>query len=250
MFCTKCGAEIAEGSKFCIRCGTPVVNGGAHAKVERSPANPSSAVLQPDTALTADAPAAGPSPEIYVGNTAATPRKRDTKKLFPLGAAALVIIIAVVLVFFRGPKTGFDSPEEAFDAYNNGIYNHDLDQVLQASPDFLIAYNGGEDSMKANLEASYSDIYAAPEGAFYFVYRAIGHTSLSEEARETLRSNINAALNTDVKITDAAEIAYECKAKYRDDGHEVPVTSSTGGTVFAGGYAIQCKGKWYYYMAY
>jgi uncharacterized membrane protein YvbJ len=28
MFCSKCGNEIAEGSKFCNKCGTPVAMEG------------------------------------------------------------------------------------------------------------------------------------------------------------------------------------------------------------------------------
>lgn len=228
MFCTKCGAEIAEGSKFCIRCGTPVDNAAAKAKFEESTANPGPTVLPPAAAL----------------------HKPNIKKLLVPGVFVLGIIIAVIFVFFRGPKTGFRSPEEAFEVYNNGVCSHDFDRAIEACPDFYIAYNGGEDGMRAFLESVYNNLYANSLGAFQYTYKTIGHTNLSEEARETLQHNINAAFNAEVKITDAAEIIFEFSAKYLSDGHEESMADASGGTSFTSGYAVRCQGKWYYFPAY
>lgn len=39
MFCTKCGAELPEGTKFCPACGTPAAAAGVASST--APATPS-----------------------------------------------------------------------------------------------------------------------------------------------------------------------------------------------------------------
>lgn len=247
MFCTKCGAEIAAGSKFCTRCGTPVVSANAQTGVEKSPAASAPTVSAvPHAAAAPEASASAPvvpSPETHAGKKAAA-HKLDTKKLLVPGAIVLAIIIAIILVLnLNGSHSGFGSPEEAFDAYLGGYASGDFDLMLKAYPDFRIEKSGGEDSLKEIIAENYEYEFGESADSYQFVYKATGHTILSEEDRQSVENDINATFETDVKITDVAEVDYDLTVRNKADGTEQ-------NNSYTGGYAVKYKGKWYYFNVF
>ena len=87
MFCYKCGTQAAEGAAFCQSCGAKLVSD--------TPLQPAPTPPQPAPVL-------------------AAPVKKKPK-ILPIifGAAALVILIAIVLVFFGTRKPKPQSPVSA-----------------------------------------------------------------------------------------------------------------------------------------
>ena len=64
MYCTKCGAEIAEGAAFCTNCGEPAVK--AEEVVEAVEEKAAEIVTEAAPAATS-APAANPTPVLVMG---------------------------------------------------------------------------------------------------------------------------------------------------------------------------------------
>lgn len=76
MFCTNCGNEILEGSKFCTKCGAPLDSAAINAPAEAKPVSDKAA---------GDTPAAGPAPS----------KKKRTGLVVGVVAAVLVALAAV-----------------------------------------------------------------------------------------------------------------------------------------------------------
>ena len=113
MFCPKCGTKNVDGAKFCAACGNPLVSASA-APVQQNPAPGASPAAQ------------GPAPKLA--------KAPGAKKKVPIiiGAAAAVVVIALVAVFvvipafnknpFKGAQVGdmveFGSYEQDGDTSN------------------------------------------------------------------------------------------------------------------------------------
>ena len=113
MFCPKCGTKNIDGAKFCTACGNPLVSASA-APVQQNPAPGASPAAQ------------GPAPKLA--------KAPGAKKKAPIiiGAAAAVVVIALVAVFvvipafnknpFKGAQVGdmveFGSYEQDGDTSN------------------------------------------------------------------------------------------------------------------------------------
>lgn len=253
MFCTKCGAEIQEGAKFCVHCGNPVAGGGYTPETTPAAGNP---MVNGTADNPASVPAGGnPAANGATDNPAAVPVMRnpvinrtwngsgvkpDRRKLYIVGALALIAVVIFALTsLFKGPKGGSDSPEEAFEAYMNGYWEHDFDRMLEAYPAFYIKGHGGEDRLKdtigRNYEVQVADYVAA---GYIFSYKATGHTILDKEKIEEVERGINNEIDSKASFSAVATVDYQIIMDYGD----VHKTSS-----MSSGYAVKYKGKWYYF---
>lgn len=207
MFCMKCGNKIQEGDRFCMKCGNPITQ-------EKSTAAKSAA-----------------------GKTEEKRKIKSGKKKLPIiiGAAVLALVIIMLLKGGKsGSGSGFDSPEEAYDAWMTGFCQHDFDLTLQAEPDFFIKYMGGEDKVREVLQINY-DNQIAPYVARGFVkFESAGHTMLEKDEMKELEQGMKDAYGVKIKISAAATI------------HQQAVSQTERSDAGTSGYAFKHKGKWYY----
>ena len=235
MFCSKCGAEIQAGAKFCSVCGTPAPANDAGAGNKTTPLKPG---------LHASAPNVG---------AGAAGKARNNKPLL-VGAMALVVVVVLLVVLLKGcaggsakgSKGGFNSPEEAFEAFFNGYSSQDFDLMMSAFPDFWIEYFGGEEAERALLQSNYENDWAGvyADGLQYISYRATGHTMVSDEEAAQVEKDINDGFSVDVHVTEAATVDYELTKNWG------PTKDTEDTSAYTGGYAYKYEGKWYYYNTF
>ncbi len=135
MFCSKCGRELPEGSRFCPGCGAEVAGAS---KPEQPEAEPVAA---------ASTPSAGPVPELAGTGAAPNPAsataqpapKRSRKPLVIGGVAVVAVAAIVVAVLFatgvlgrdgRLPNGFFTFQDNAF-GFNYRIEQEGGDQVIE-----------------------------------------------------------------------------------------------------------------------
>ena len=193
MYCTKCGAELQEGTKFCIHCGNSI----ARDTVESG---------------------AGKTPKVKSGN----------RKWLIVGAVAFIgIVISAVVLLSRGFGAGLSSPEEAFEAYLNGYSKHDFDLMLRAYPDFRIEYNGGRDKMKEELQENYDiQVSKYADNDIQIIYKAVGHSILDGDEAESIEQGINDTFGVDVSFSAVATVDYQLIVV---NGDTENVSTFTGG---------------------
>ena len=128
-FCTNCGAQLPDGSKFCTSCGAKFEAPKPAEKTQRQPEAPAqeSAPVQ-GTYQPAQQSYTPPTQQEYSAQPAYAPQAKapkqkkpmDKKTLFIIGGAALAVILAVVLIVVLGGK-GSNTPANADP--NLGVYN-------------------------------------------------------------------------------------------------------------------------------
>ncbi|MCH5274953.1 MAG: zinc ribbon domain-containing protein [Lachnospiraceae bacterium] len=107
MFCNQCGNQLADGELFCPKCGAkqdPLVGAAASAAAPTPAQAPTSAAAP--TPAQAPTPAAAPTPAQAAAAPAqavggANAPKKDAKKTLPFiiaGAAAAVVVLAILLI--------------------------------------------------------------------------------------------------------------------------------------------------------
>lgn len=121
MFCTKCGAQIADGSKFCTGCGAPL-----NSIPERVVPDP--APIAPTVSF---APAEPFAPAFPVTPEAPAPVIKK-KPILPIIiiAAAVTVVIAVVLVLSLSGG-GYKDYNDLIGAYFDASADNDADAVLE-----------------------------------------------------------------------------------------------------------------------
>ena len=265
MFCIKCGAEIPEGARFCIRCGNPIGE-----SPETKNAEPEKSVLPEKTVavkpvmneigkkLESAKPvidkmgekleSAKPvvdkmgekleSTKPVIGKIANKLKlKPGKKKVIIIGAVAVVLALIMLLKGGRsGAGAGFSSPEEAFDAWMTGYCLHDFDLTLQAEPDFVIGYEGGEAGLRAKLQKNYENDIAIYPNAGTFKFEATGPTMVEKDRVKEVEQMLCDEFNVDIKISAAAVI----------DHRLVDLSDGSAGDIGTSGYAFKYKRKWYY----
>ena len=136
-FCTNCGAQLPDGSKFCTSCGAKFEAPKPAEETQHQPGAPAqeSAPVQ-GTYQPAQQSYTPPTQQSYTPpmqqNAAAqaacapaakTPKQKqplNKKTLFIIGGAALAVILAVVLILVLGGKG--NTPEASNDP-NVGVWN-------------------------------------------------------------------------------------------------------------------------------
>lgn len=122
MYCTRCGSEYKEGSKFCPSCGAPIASAPSPTAGGQPASNPQVDVAAPTAG---PAPAAGPgfasAPSPTPGYAPAPapasaytpapapvpPKKRHTGRIVAIVLAVIAVVIAVVVaVFLLGGTAG------------------------------------------------------------------------------------------------------------------------------------------------
>ena len=133
--------------------------------------------------------------------------KPGKKKVIIIGAVAVVLALIMLLKGGgSGAGSGLSSPEEAFDAWMTGFCLHDFDLMLQAEPDFVIEYEGGEAGLRAKLQKNYEDDIAIYPNAGTFKFEATGHTMVEKDRVKEVEQMLCNEYNVDIKISAAAAI--------------------------------------------
>ena len=117
-----------------------------------------------------------------------------------------------------------------------GYCLHDFDLTLQAEPDFVIEYEGGEARLKETLQKNYEDDIAIYPNAGTFKFEATGHTMLGKDEEKEVEQAMCDKYNVDIKISAAAVI----------DHRLVDLSDGSAGDIGTSGYAFKYKRKWYY----
>ena len=126
MFCSHCGGKMDEDSQFCTHCGKEVVSQYAPAVQAPSPAQ---RPVQPSPAAVSK----NPKGKYLLFGACGT----------AVGAILLAVILLLAGVFSGGTAgafssggkiegSGFDTPEDAANAYLMGLKDGDLDAMLSA----------------------------------------------------------------------------------------------------------------------
>lgn len=142
MFCSKCGAQIEDGTKFCPKCGQPAETATA----------PESATAPASEPVSAPAPAPAPAP-------AAAPKKPKNLGLIIAGAlGAFLILFILMIVILVQPKKinlnkyvnvefeGYQTVGTATIVFDEEAYTKDLKKALKIKD---VKVKDGDDLMKA-----------------------------------------------------------------------------------------------------
>lgn len=150
MFCIHCGQKLPDNARFCAQCGTPVTV-PEPAKTEpvqpepqqpqpTQPEPPKNEPVQPEPPQPAPEPvSAGPDGVDAVLKEMNLGKKSGKLAGFLIGIVVAAVVFAVVVALkvglpgggadtLEGP--GFDSPEEAAEAYLEAMKEGDLDAML------------------------------------------------------------------------------------------------------------------------
>lgn len=163
MFCTNCGQEIPDGSKFCTKCGQ----------------NLAGAQTAPHMTAPQDAPQAAPSPATPAEEPAPAPRKKGNpaKIIVPVVAVAVVAAGAFALVKSHKPTVklqdyvtieveGYNGYGKASCTFDTEAFDEKYDDTLHFSADRLRKVAENETYADSGLDipaGDYDDLAAALE---------------------------------------------------------------------------------------
>ena len=161
-FCTKCGTEIPEGSKFCPGCGAKIEAAAAEQVREPAPevnAEPAEQVQEvapeaksePQPVPVQPEPQPAPQEDIT-----AQPKKKSNIKLWVILGAACAAVIAFIIVFFTAIL-----PEITARHINMGDYV----EAKFGSDYYVDGHING--TLNLNLEKAYKDTVTAAKGITY-----------------------------------------------------------------------------------
>ena len=141
MYCTKCGAQNASGSRFCGRCGAPLGSAdNVYGAPQQSGAYAGNAYGGPQQSA---APAGNVYGASYQPGYAGTPRPARPAapsgsgkgKLIAIGAAALVVVTLLACWIFGVFGGGY---EKVVDNFIESIFDADAKGVVDCLPDEVI----------------------------------------------------------------------------------------------------------------
>lgn len=171
-FCTKCGTEIPEGSKFCPGCGAkleaaPEVKTEPVEQVQDSApevkAEPAEQVQQAAPEVNPEPQPAPVQPEPQPAPQAdipAQPKKKSNVKLWVILGAAGAVLIAFIIVFFTAIL-----PEITARHINMGDYVE-----AKFGSDYYVDGNI-KGTLRLNLEKAYKDTVTFDKGVSYYDYK-------------------------------------------------------------------------------
>ena len=200
MFCENCGNKLAEGSAFCTNCGARV--GGAPAAAPAAPA------------------AAAPSPFATIVR-----KVKANKKVALIGAAALVVIVAVILVLtLAGGRTAEGTVQQFMDA----TVKADVTKIFELIPEDVKEYLAEEEGYKKSeikklikeMEEDLKDSYESMEdyyGEFEMTYKIKGEEELSRSDLKDLKEEYS---DIGVKVSEAKVFEVQVTMDFEDYGKE------------------------------
>lgn len=155
-FCSNCGAQLQEGSKFCTNCGTKyeTPKPAAASPVAPEPENPVQEPIKAPEAPQGNQQTYTPpvqqsdAPQGGAGRPKAQPvfvapkqkKPVDKKLLFIIGGAVLAVILAIVLICALGGKGGGG---DAADDPNLGLYTATTAEMLGIEMDITDLFENG-----------------------------------------------------------------------------------------------------------
>lgn len=138
MFCTNCGKELPDNARFCAQCGAPVP------EVAPAPEPPKAEPPRPAAPAQTVPPepvSAGPDGVDTVLKEMNLGKKSGKLAGFLIGVVAAAVVFALAVALKVGMPSGgsstvegdgFDTPEEAVDAYLGALKEGNLDGALSA----------------------------------------------------------------------------------------------------------------------
>lgn len=272
MFCPKCGTKNPDDAKFCGGCGNNLLSAIAANQASAASAQPVATPAVQPAAATAPAaqftaPAANPAP----AQAAVASSGPITKRMIVVGAAAIVLIIALVLVLtnaFGCSASGYGSAEAAADSlesatktyftetfngnsesaaktYANAIVNGIHPKMLEALQDNLNVSSKDElvskltDTFSASSSSldSYGSLASALASALDITIDLYPGDDLSSSTIEKLNKQLSSE-NIDITVSAGKDI----------DG-SVTMAGQSFGSGDMGLDVVQIDGKWYYWYA-
>ncbi len=192
MFCPNCGLNLPEGSAFCANCG-------AHVAVDEAP--PQS---QPQVQ--------NEFQEQYRPPIYAKPKKKTAKMVGVIASAAVVIAVALILIFTLGGSVGTSSPEDAVKALAEAFTSMDVEAMLNIMPDFAVD--------------SIADEYGLPAGSSRSVVAASARLDMDDYI-----TYFQSAQFTDIKTkkiikssdSDFSDYLDDCMYEYNFDADDYKI---------------------------
>jgi zinc-ribbon domain len=108
MFCTRCGSENSEGSRFCARCGAPIVTAPAAAPVSEPVTDaPAGAAVNPGPAASATRLHHPPTPTLPVP---APTRGRFARNMWAIVVSAALFLVGILIGASGGSSSSTSAP--------------------------------------------------------------------------------------------------------------------------------------------
>ena len=226
MFCTKCGTQISDSSKFCSGCGAPV------APAVQEPVAP---VVQEPVA-----PVYSPAPEAFsyapAADNAPAPAKKKGKKakiIVPIIAVIVAAAIAVGAFFMFGNKKyymstmtqySYDEDGEIDSTYKMVLYGKFMFPLEISYDDYSVIFELDDDNKIIGLEAedgveSYSiDIEYEKENG-----KQVGKGSKKTDDGEKQTIEVVYENNDEFTVTmkTDGELIEKYHCYFNDDGYSV-----------------------------
>ena len=217
-FCTKCGTEIPEGSKFCPGCGAKIE---AAPEVKTEPAEqvqeaapevktePAEQVQQPVPEVKPEPQPAPVQPEPQPApqaDTPAQPKKKSNVKLWVILGAAGAVLIAFIIVFLTAIL-----PEITARHINMGDYV----EAKFGSDYYVDGHING--TLNLNLEKAYKDTVTFDKGVSYYDFKKFFSNFSSEFKNKKSTDVITEKVTYASMFSDIGELEKTLGVRFNKD---------------------------------
>lgn len=176
MFCPNCGTKLSDGTVFCSNCGVKIGGNNApqqsqQTKQPQQPQQPQQPPLQqpqpqpqpqplqyqpsqtqyqpPQAQYQQPMPGYGYPPPVY-----GKPKKKTGLAVGVIASLAVVVAVALILIFTLGGGTGASSPADAVQSFLDAVKDLDYDAMTAVMSDFVLAELAQEFDLPSDAKRS------------------------------------------------------------------------------------------------